>query len=397
MRVLQICSKPPLPEIDGGCKAMNNITQGLLLNGVEVKLLTISTYKHPFKKEDFSKDYVAKTGVENIYIKTKVNVGEAFLNLFSKKSYNVERFYVKEFEDLIVRVVAEKDFDIVLIESLYVSKYINIIRKVTKAKIVYRAHNIESEIWDRNASKAKGLRKIYLKLLARKLKKYETDVLNQFDGIAAITEKDKSNFIRMGCKIPIEVFPFGIDILHYETNGALEKKSVFHLGSMDWHPNVNGLKWFFRNVWNEVVKNFPDVEFTLAGKDIPDWLMKHEQKNVNVIGSVKNANDFINQHSIMIVPLFVASGMRIKIIEAMALQKLVVATSIAAEGIAYKDGENIVIADTIEDFTKAIIKYLSNDKEQKRIAINGRELVESSYDNLKIVNSLVMFFKQIMN
>lgn len=396
MKVLQICLKPPLPEIDGGCKAMNNITQGLLQNNIEVKVLALNTHKHPFKKEAFPSEYISQTNVESIYVDTKVSIISAFFNLFSSKSYNIERFYSSAFEDLIVKTIKENQFDIVLLESLYVSVYIDAIKKNTNSKIVYRAHNLESEIWQRNAFQEPGLKKWYLSLLAKRLKVYEQNTINRFDGIAAITEKDKKNLKELGCKIPIEVFPFGIDLAKYEIKPTSEKNSVFHIGSMDWKPNQNGIKWFLNNVWDDVLEKSSGLEFIIAGKDMPAWLLNHHQKNVVVIGEVKDAQAFINQNSIMVVPLFAASGMRIKIIEGLSLGKLVIATSIAAEGIAYEDGEHIIIANTKEEFAAAIVKYSKNTSEQKRIAKNGRELIESNYDNRLIVNNLAKFFKQLI-
>jgi hypothetical protein len=97
MRVLQICLKPPLPEVDGGCKAMHAITKGLLDNDVEVKVLTISTDKHPFSPEKMTTDYLERTKIEHSYIDTRVNFFDAFFNLFSSKSYNLDRFYNKDF------------------------------------------------------------------------------------------------------------------------------------------------------------------------------------------------------------------------------------------------------------------------------------------------------------
>ena len=395
MKVLQICLKPPLPEIDGGCKAMNNITQGLLQNGVAIKIVTLSTYKHPFNKEELPEEYCSKTNIEHVYIDTKVKAIDAFLNLFSSKSYNIERFYSKKFEDLIVAVISKEKFDVIFLESLYVSKYVPAIRKNTNAKIIYRAHNIESEIWQRNAMQEKGFKKNYLNLLAKKLRNYEQNSLNQFDGIAAITAKDKNNLQKMGATIPIEVIPFGIDLNDYKIDREAEKNSIFHIGSMDWKPNQNGIKWFFDHVWDSVVEQRPESTFNLAGKDMPDWLLNHEQKNVRIVGKVKNANDFISQNLIMIVPLFVASGMRIKIIEGMALGKLIIASSIAAEGISYKNGENIIIANTDEEFISALVNYIEDEEAQQKIGTKARELIESTYDNRIIVNNLVQFFKSI--
>ena len=124
MKVLQICLKPPFPEVDGGCKAMHAITQGFLDNGIDVKVLTISTPKHPFQKEKMSDSYLEKTGIEHVFIDTKVTFIGAFLNLFSSKSYNLERFYSKNFETLILKELKETNYDVVLLETFFVTGYI---------------------------------------------------------------------------------------------------------------------------------------------------------------------------------------------------------------------------------------------------------------------------------
>ncbi len=187
MRILQICLKPPLPAVDGGCKAMNNITQGLLNKGLEVKVLTLSTHKHPFVKASLSSGYIEQTKIESVFIDTEIKLKDAFLNLFSSNSYNIERFYSIEFEELIIQTLKAQNFDAILFESLYVTPYVEAVRKHSKAKLVYRAHNVEFEIWERNATIEKGAKKRYLNLLAKRLKKYEGDVLYNFDGNAPIT------------------------------------------------------------------------------------------------------------------------------------------------------------------------------------------------------------------
>ena len=99
MKVLQICSKPPVPSIDGGCKAMNNITEGLLSNNIRVKVLTISTAKHPFLPEKISADYIEKTNIEHFFIDTRVKPISALLNLCKSNSYNLSRFFVRNLKN----------------------------------------------------------------------------------------------------------------------------------------------------------------------------------------------------------------------------------------------------------------------------------------------------------
>ncbi len=395
MKVLQICLKPPFPEVDGGCKAMHAFTQGLLKNGIDLKVLTISTAKHPFLKGKMPAEYLKSAAIEHVFVDTKVKAFGALKNLASQKSYNIERFYNKAFEDLIVKTIKTSDFDVVLLESLYVSKYVSVIRKYSKAKIVLRAHNVESALWKRNAAEQKGVKKAYLNTLVKKLDRYEKQVLNSFDGIAAITQEDKDLLLKMGCKAPITVFPFGVNLDNYTLQKVTSCKNVFHIGSMDWEPNQNGVEWFLDKVWSKVLKEVPTAKLSLAGREMPDWIKSNATKNINVLGEVDSAIDFINENNIMIVPLLTGGGMRVKIIEGMALGKTIVSTSIGAEGIAYTANSDILIADTPSKMSKTIVNCLKDEKKQLEVGAKARELIERDYDNKIIVTNLITFFKQL--
>jgi glycosyltransferase involved in cell wall biosynthesis len=397
MNVLQICSKPPLPSVDGGCMATNVLTEGLLKQGVRVKVLTISTDKHPFTKERLPIDYINKTNIESTYVDTSVKPISAFINLFTQTSYNISRFYDEKFKQLIIQNLSQQNYDVILLEGLYVTPYLNVIRTYTTAKIIYRAHNVEYEIWERNLSLATNfIKKAYLRLLVNRLKKYETTLINQVDGIASITNKDKQQFVSLGCKKPIETIPFGITINDYKSQPNQHKNSLFYIGSMDWFPNQEAIKWFLELVLPNIVNQFPQTKFYLAGKSMPSWLRNYQQQNLIVLGEVDNAINFINENGIMVVPLFSGSGMRIKIIEGMALGKPIIATSIAAEGINYIENENILIANTPKEFTEAIVQCLSDKDFTEEIGLNAKKMVTSNYDNKVIVNNLVKFFKHII-
>ncbi len=118
-----------------------------------------------------------------------------------------------------------------------------------------------------------------------------------------------------------------------------QRQSVFHLGSLDWMPNQEGVKWFVESVWPLVLAEQPKATFHIAGRDIPDWVNAyHGKNNVFVAGEVNNAADFMNSKEIMIVPLKSGSGMRVKIIEGFAAHKAIVSTTVGAEGINYENG-----------------------------------------------------------
>ena len=123
---------------------------------------------------------------------------------------------------------------------------------------------------------------------------------------------------------------------------------------MNWLPNKEGIKWFLDEVWPIIHQALPDLKIYLAGREMPSWLLELNLSNVKVIGEVPDAHEFIRSKSISIAPLLSGSGIRIKIIESMAMGKAVVATTIGAEGINYTTGKDIMIADTPEAFCEAV-------------------------------------------
>ena len=397
MKILQICSKIPFPPKDGGTIAMNNITQGLIKAGNEVKVLAIKTPKHFTDDKEIDSDYRKMTSYESVFIDTSVKPFSAVLNLFSSRSYNIIRFYSKEFENKLISILSKEQFDIIQLESLWVTPYLDIIRKYSKAKVVLRSHNVEFKIWERLAEECKQpLKKRYLRLLANRLKKYENGLLNKYDGIAAITELDSLLLKKEGCTIPIITIPFGLDPEKYIVDKSqIKKDALFHIGAMDWQPNIDGVEWFLKSVWPKIIKEHSSAKLYLAGRNMPNQFTEHSTKNLIVEGEVADSVKFMNSGSIMIVPLSSGGGMRVKIVEGMALGKTIVSTSIGAEGIDYTKNKNILIADTATDFVNAINKCLADSSFSESIGHDARKLIEEKYDNQVICKKLITFYQSL--
>ena len=399
MRILQLCPKPPIPSVDGGCIAMNNITQGFLSNHIEIKLLTISTHKHPLKTELLGQEYLNQTKIEGVFVDTKLNIVDAFSNLVTSDSYNISRFFSPDFNMLLRETLEQNQFDIIHLESLFMTPYIGTIRQNTDAKIVLRSHNLEYMIWERLASATTNRpKKIYLNILAKQLKKYEVNILEEIDGVAAISKEDLRKYELLGCKKPVVTIPFGIDakkynavIKSYPTNVV----KLFHIGAMNWNPNIEGISWFMEEVWPEILKSGIQSELHLAGRDMPNWLFDHEYDFVVNHGEVESAHQFMHENDIMIVPLLSAGGMRVKIIEGMGLGKVVITTKIGAEGIDYTEGENILIANTKKEFVKKLAWLKDNPDQFKKISENAVNLVNEYYNNDSITSRLIDFYKTL--
>lgn len=401
MKVLQLCHKPPLPAIDGGCIAINNITQCLLDSGMDVKVVAISTPKHPFVISSYSKTYLSKTRFESVYVDTTPHKAEALKTLFSGKSYQINRFFHKNMASKIVEILKSESFDIIHMESIYLSTYIPVIRKYSKAKILLRLHNIEHQIWKRmSENEVNPVRKIAYKVNADQLRRIEKRILRNVDGYMAISEPDYNYFHDTSPEVPGLVIPFGINVDDYDSEDddyiATDTPELFHLGSMNWSPNVEGINWFLDEVWPEIHAAHPKLTFTLAGHDIPDSIRHRNDENVVIAGAVPNANDFILDHDIMVVPLLSGSGVRIKIVEAMALGRVVITTSIGAEGLDVQNGKHLFIADTAEEFVAVVNKCVSMPDICSIISENARHYISVHHNNVVIAQKITSFYNSVL-
>ena len=376
--------------------AMNSIVTGLLEAGHEVKILAVNSPKYNVKPEDIPEDYLQKTGIELIDVDLRVKPFQAFKNLFSSKSYHVERFISKDFTNRLIEVLKADIYDVVQLETLFMTPYVETIRKYTKASIVLRAHNVEHLIWERIAKGTRFfLKRAYIKHLAKTLKNYELNAINQVDGIAAITRKDAA-FFRKYCATATVDIPYGVYPEEFTPNYEVEDKPTFyHIGSMNWMPNEEGIRWFIDECMDAVVEKTPDFMFHLAGRHMPEWLCELKNPHVDVVGEVSNAKEFVANHDVAIVPLLSGSGIRIKIIESMAMGKTVITTRIGAEGILYDEDVNIIIAENKAKMAEAIRRINESPAMAVEIGKAARKLVEEVYDNRKLIERLLMFYQQI--
>ena len=396
MNILLLCNKSPFPPSEGGPMAMNSIVTGLLEAGHHVKVMAFNSNKYHIDIKNIPQDYRKKTKIEFIDIDLSIKPLEAFKNLFSDDSYHVQRFVSDAFNNRLIEVLKKERFDIVQLEMIYMAPYIETIRKYSKATIVLRAHNVEHKIWERMAKKTFFFAKRwYINHLVRTLRRYEMSILDKVDGIAAITITDAAYFRRMTAT-PVIDLPFGVDIDKFQPVFEVgDAPTFYHIGSMNWMPNEEAIKWFLKNVWDSVLKRVPEAKLYLAGRNMPKWLRKTRKKNVIVVGEVPDAHEFVNQHNIAVVPLLSGSGMRIKIIESMALGKTVITTMVGAEGIQYTEFDDIIIADNVPKMVENICRLYQHPEEAEAIGLNARRLIEEVYDNKKIINRLEIFYNEL--
>lgn len=397
MKILILSHRVPYPLRDGGVIAMHSLLHGFKKAGAQVKLLCLNPKKDNVDTSQLPSYFFDDFGFEAFDIDTDIKPIDAFTNLFTPHSYHMVRFYDAGFNAMLEGVFGKESYDIVHLESLFVTGYLPAIRKFYNGPVAMRAHNVEHRIWEKLAqNEGNPIKKWYLSLLARRLKKYEQQTLPQLQALVTLTQEDADFFVGMGFAGKTYVSAHGIELDKFDANiQPTGDVDVFHLGSMDWIPNQEAMRWFLDEIWPLVLQENPGTHFYLAGKKIPQWFYERSDTNVKIIGEVPNAIQFMQQHHIMVVPLLSGSGIRVKILEGMALAKPIIATPMAATGIAYTQDTDILIGDTPIIIASQITALLHNSQMRTNLGQNARRLVEKKYDNDKLCQELLEFYTQL--
>jgi glycosyltransferase involved in cell wall biosynthesis len=398
LKILILTHRVPFPQNGGYAIVVCNTIKGLIALGHEVALVALNGKKYHGSVQTTEDELLQKIQYTSYDININLSVLDAIGNLFSKKSNDVDRYYNAEFEKLLLRELRQTAYDVVQFEGLFVTPYLAAIRKYSKARLIYRSHNIEHQVWMRLAQQKSDLfKKWYLHLLARRVKDYELQQLNKFDAIAVFTNEDKKTLLSYGTTIPVEIFPVGISLPDYKPDyNKTEFPSLFFLGSLDWMPNREGIEWFIENFYKDLTDGDMRVKFYVAGHNIPDSFDDYEvMGKIFIQGEVDDAFEFVNSKAIMVVPLLSSGGMRVKIVEGMAMEKCIISTSLGAEGINFTNGTNILIANNRQEFYDAIERCITDEDFCRNVGLNARRLIEEQHDVHVVAPKLVAFYQSV--
>ena len=396
MKVLQLSSKVPYPPVDGGAVGMHNMTKALLSLNIDVKILAVNTPKYTVNVETLDEEYRRNTKIETVLIDTTIRVLPALKAFLSRKSYHVERFISKAFASKLEDLLKREQFDIIQFETIYLTPYIPIIRKYSKAKLVLRAHNVEYMIWKRIASHIRQpLKRFYVNHLSRMLEAYEKELSHNVDGVLTVSSLDAQFFLKQNPNLLVTSIPSGIDIVD-NTGVVSEPESIFYLGAMNWQPNEDGIRWFLGNVWQRLHEAYPKLKFYIAGRFMPEWMKNIKMPNVVVVGEVADAYQFMLSKGIMVVPLFSGSGIRIKILEAMMLGKPVITTSMGLEGIDAINNEHVLLAENATEFIDCIGRCMKDMDMCTILGENARNFITARYNHKVTAENLQRFYTELL-
>lgn len=400
MKVLQLCKKFPYPLKDGESIASTYLAKALNELGCEVTLLSMNTSKHRANLADLPGDFDHYAAIHAVDVDNRLRPLDALVNLcFSDESYHVNRFVNPDFAQKLTELLQTGHFDIVHLETLFLTPYVPLIRAHSEARIVMRSHNVEHSIWERVAVNSSPLKRWYLEKITPRLRDFEVRHLNDYDLFAAISKGDLDRFQTLGLQIPALVAPIGLDCRDYQPDYEAYGRPVqlSFIGSLDWMPNIEGLEWFLEEVWTPLIApRYPELRFHIAGRNTPAALLKLNLPGVTVHGEVSSARAFLNAYPITIAPLLSGGGMRAKILEGMALGRVVIATSVGMEGIDVTDGRQALIADTPEAWLHTIDWCMQQGAGLQEMGQCAAAFCRSHYDNRAVATRLVDAYKMLM-
>lgn len=385
MKILCIAHRLPWPPIDGGKICMHNSLQSLASLGHQTALFCLAP--HTEASVDLTPLRQITQALECRYIDARNRPIELLTNsLFGRLPYNVAKYYRPDIETALMKFASEFCADVVWVEALHMCTYLQALKgPYPKAPCVLRQHNVESTIVQRYADRIRlpGLHHL-MKMQAKRLRTFEGDACGWFEHTVAITNTDATEL----CKIQpalagkLSVIPAAISarVLPSTPWSHQGAPVLLHVGSLDWQPNVHGLRWFIEHVLPLVVRRYPKVRVRIAGKCSDRRVLQSlTSPRVDVLGFIDDIEPLYDTCSVGIVPLQVGSGMRVKILDYMTRGVPVVSTTIGAEGIDVVNGKHLLVADSPGAFADAILRLFDNPAIPESLRRDANRRVADAY------------------
>ena len=388
MRILQVCKKFPFPIKDGEGVAVRALARGLREAGCTVDLLSFNTSKH-YVKDPQSANLPHYNSIASSELDNDVVWHQAALSMCKPGSYHVSRFECEEFRIQLKTLLQLNDYDAVVLETSILSIYIPTIRKHSSATVVMRAHNLEHEIWSRIGKGGNVFLRPAYRIFARRLKRFEQKWVNEIDLLLPITARDGEQFVEdLGYTGKAHVVPVGyeVDDRRLRDRVPLDELpfAISFIGSLDWAPNQEGLKWFLASVWPKLHEEFPTLQFHIAGRKTPPEITNLNLPKVVVHGEVDDSARFLQRYPMTVAPILSGSGTRVKILDAMVSGRVVLTTDMGLEGIEARDREEVLICRSPSAFVDQVRYARDNPRDVVAIGKRARRFIEEHFDFARI-------------
>ena len=324
------------------------------------------------------------------------DVGYMVRSYLTNRPFLIERDDLRPMQETVNRLVQENDFQFIHADQLTMVQFA--IKGASafpgkKPKVIFDAHNAVWTIVERMKDNARFFLKPVLAVETKRVKQYEGELMRTVDHVLAVTDIDQKlleeamHFSKSGKKervSPVTVIPIAVDTQKLQpVNRKVGSKNIVTLGTLHYPPNADGIRWFFNEVFPLVKKRVPDTTLTIIGKNPPQDFIELAERNpatIKVTGYVDDLVPYLEESTLMVVPVRAGGGMRVRILEAFAYAMPVVTTTVGLEGIHGTPDHDVLVADTPADFANRTIELLENASMQEKLSTNGRELATTKYD-----------------
>jgi len=315
------------------------------------------------------------------------------LSLFSSKPYQYKQYYSKAMQHLIDKHLNTTEFDLAMVEFSQMGYY----QLNTSIPRYVDQHNVEYEIMHRTYETEKSpLRKLLAYSEWKKYHRQEIENCEKFTACLTTSQRDADILVERSPHLQCHVIPNGVDSDFFQPDHSpIDPNMVLFTGTISYYPNTEGILWFYKSVWPLIKKKNPSATFCIAGKSPPPDVQKlaDTDESVTATGMVDDMRDYYNKAAVVVVPLRVGGGTRLKILEGMSMAKAIVSTSVGAEGINHTNGRNILLRDTPEEFSEAVVALMNDEAQRQALEQGGRQLVEDKYDWRAVSEKLSQVFE----
>ncbi|MEI8133756.1 MAG: glycosyltransferase family 4 protein [bacterium] len=399
MRILQLAPRIPYPLIDGGAIGIFKPTEAIAALGHEITFVTFPDSDPTLTSEALSKlQQFCRVELVNRPLPSR---NLTLLKTMFSGAYPIERRMMPEMYDLLRRILAEEKYDLVHVDGAQMGKYGLWIKKEFGLPIILREHNFEALIYKRFAQTTRNpLARIIASIHAERVLRDETHFLNNFDGVIAISAEDKTHITQAAPKSKTWVIPAGVDTSFFQPQPAeLEQNSILWVGGIDWEPNLDALEFFAKEMFPQIVKRHPEITWTIVGSGTQS-LVKNEafrSEKIKLLGRIPDIRGELGKAKVMICPLRVGGGMRLKLLDFFATGKAIVSTHIGAEGNLGIDGEHLLLRDDPQSFVDAVIMLFEQPEIRRQLGASARELAESTYSWQSVAEKFSNVYREVLS
>jgi sugar transferase (PEP-CTERM/EpsH1 system associated) len=300
------------------------------------------------------------------------------LSAGSREPFSVIAHRSKEFQARVNELVGSQHFDAVHVDTVALAQFVD---SACAVPVLLTHHNIESVLMERRSQFEGRLARGFLRREAAKLRSFEARVAPRFDVNVVVSRLDGQTLARIAPGVTTALVPNGVDVEYFAPDATRETLSLLYAGGMNMAANRDAVLYFLKEIWPEVRRGAPGVKFFVVGQDPPGEVLDVARRDGQVVvtGYVPDIRPFSRAAAVYVVPLRVGGGTRLKVLDAMAMGKALVTTSVGCEGLEVSPNQHVVVADTPGAFARETLSLLSDRDKRSRLGQAARELVERTY------------------